>query len=78
MDSSEKQGYEYELISAFAKSINVDLNLTVVHTIKEALELTRHNVGDITVASLASTKEREKEFSFGPYYYTNYRTGSLS
>ena len=70
MNSSEQQGYEYELISAFSKSINVDLNLTVVHTVQEALELTRQKKGDITVASLASTTEREKEFSFGPYYNT--------
>ena len=64
------QGFEYDLISAFAKSINVKLNLTVVHTIKEALELTRKNIADITVASLTATKEREKKFKFGPYYHS--------
>lgn len=68
--SVEYQGFEYDLISAYAKSINVELNLTVVHTIAEALDLTRKDIGDITVASLAATPEREKEFTFGPFYHS--------
>lgn len=64
------QGFEYELLSDYAKSINVELNLTVVHTVKEALKLTRKGVGDITAASLSVNAEREKEFKFGPYYHS--------
>jgi len=68
---SEKElGFDFELIEAFAKSIHVDLNLTIVFTVSEALQKSRDGVGDITVAGLTITKEREKEFSFGPQYHT--------
>ena len=68
--NEEAIGFEYELISEFAKNIGVDLNLTIVHTIGEALQMSRENVGDITVAGLTITDERKKEFKFGPQYNT--------
>jgi len=68
--SSEAKGFEYDLISAYAKSIGVDLNLSVVATVSEALELTRKGIGDITVASLTINEEREKEFKYGPFIQT--------
>jgi len=61
-------GFEYTLISAFAKSINIDLNLTIVTTVREALQKTREGIGDITVAGLTVTKKRQAEFKFGPQY----------
>ena len=68
---TEKElGFDYELISAFAKSIHVDVNLTIVFTVSEALQKSREGVGDITVAGLTITKDREKEFKFGPQYHT--------
>ena len=67
LGSSEHQGFEYDLISSYAKSINVELNLTVVSTVNEALELTRKGIGDITVASLTIDEEREAEFKYGPF-----------
>jgi len=70
LGSSEHQGFEYDLISAYAKSIGVDLNLTVVSTVNEALELTRKGLGDITVASLTINEEREAEFKYGPFIHT--------
>ena len=63
-------GFEYELIKEYSKHIGVDLNLTVVHTVNEALELSRKGIGDITVAGLTTTDERKKKFKFGPQYYT--------
>jgi len=62
-------GFEYELITLYAKDINVDINFTVVNTVDEALDLSRKGVGDITVAGLSITDERKKEFLFGPKYY---------
>ena len=60
---AEKElGFEYELISAFAKSIHVDLNISVVYTVSEALQKSREGVGDITVAGLTVTDKRKKEF----------------
>ena len=68
---TEKElGFDYELISAFAKEINVDLNLSVVFTVSEALQKSRDGVGDITVAGLTITDKRKKEFKFGPQYHT--------
>ena len=67
-----QKGFEYELLLSFAKSINVELNLTVIHTVKEALELTREGIGDLTSASLSVNEERKKEFKFGPYYHSIY------
>ena len=68
--SQSTLGFEYDLISAYAKSINVDLNLSVVHTVEKALELSEKGVGDITVAGLTVTSKRAKKFTFGPQYYT--------
>ncbi len=67
--ANKKLGFEYELIYKFAKSQNLDLNLTVVYNINEALELSRKGVGDITVAGLSVTLPRKKEFKFGPRYH---------
>jgi len=63
-------GFEYELISAYAKHIGVDLNLSVVNTVDEALQLSKDGVGDITVAGLSVTPQRKKEFLFGPKYFS--------
>jgi len=69
---ANQKGFEYDLLYAYAKSINVDLNLTIITTVKEALDLTRRGVGDITAASLSVNEERKKEFKFGPYYHSIY------
>ena len=69
---ANQKGFEYDLLYAYAKSINVDLNLTIITTVKEALDLTRKGVGDITAASLSVNEERKKEFKFGPYYHSIY------
>ncbi|NOR57250.1 MAG: membrane-bound lytic murein transglycosylase MltF [Sulfurimonas sp.] len=68
--SDKERGFEYDLISEYAKELEVDLNLTVVYTVSEALQKTREGLGDITVASLTETPTRAKEFKFGPQYYT--------
>ncbi len=68
--AEKKLGFEYELISSYAKYIGVDLNLTVVHTVEDALQKTREKIGDITVASISMTEDRKQEFTFGPLYDT--------
>ena len=65
-----KMGFEYELLSWYAKDIGVELNLTVVNSTEEALELNKHGVGDIAAAGLSVTESRKKDFVFGPKYYT--------
>ena len=67
--ATHEMGFEYDLVNAYAKSLGVDLNLTIVHTIKEALEMSEKGIGDITVAGLSITPERKQKFRFGPQYY---------
>jgi membrane-bound lytic murein transglycosylase F len=68
--ADKELGFEYDLIRDYAKEIGVDLNLSIVYTVSEALQKSRDGIGDITVASISVTKKREKEFKFGPQYYT--------
>ncbi len=63
------QGFEYDLVKAYADSLGVDLNITTANTIKEAIALSKNKNIDITSASLTRTKKREKTFNFGPSYF---------
>jgi len=47
----------------------VELNVTVVNTVAEALEFSKKGVGDITSASITKTPQRDEEYDFGPSYY---------
>ena len=67
---TNRKGFEYDLLADFAKSIDVDLNLTVVHTVQEALDLAKKGIGDIVSSGLIVNKEYTKIFKFGPYYST--------
>jgi len=63
------QGFEYDLLSAYAEHLGVELNITTANTIKDAIRLSKLPHIHITSASLAKTKEREKKFNFGPSYF---------
>jgi len=69
-DNDEHQGFEYDLLRDYSQHIGVELNLTIVTTVNEALTLTRQGIGDLTAASLSIDKERLKEFEFGPYFHS--------
>ncbi len=62
-------GFEYDLVSSYAKRLGVDLNITTVHTIKEALSYANKPNIDIISATLTKTKERQKHYNFGPTYF---------
>ena len=63
------KGFEYDLLSSYADSLGVELNITTANTTKEAIEMSKNKNIHITSASLAKTKEREKSFNFGPSYF---------
>lgn len=63
------QGFEYDLLNAYAKHLGVKLKIRAANTIKEAIELSKNKNIDITSASLAKTQKREKTFNFGPSYF---------
>ncbi len=65
----KEMGFEYELLSLYAKEIGVELNISVVNTVDEALEISKKGIGDITAAGLSVTEATEKEFMFGPKYF---------
>ena len=69
MGPEKERGFEYELLSSYAKELGVDLNLSMVSTVDEALKLTRQGIGDITAAGLSITPERKQDFVFGPKYF---------
>ncbi|MDD2790713.1 MAG: membrane-bound lytic murein transglycosylase MltF [Sulfurimonas sp.] len=63
-----EQGFEYDLLKAYADYLGVGLNITVAHTTKEAIELSKNPDIHITSAALAKTPLREDTFNFGPAY----------
>ena len=64
-----KQGFEYDLLKSYADYLDVDLNITSVHTTKEALALRRNENIHIISAAITKTKERNKALNFGPSYF---------
>ena len=67
--SEGAQGFEYDLLYAYAKHLGVELNITTANTIKEAIKFSKLPHIHITSASLSKTPEREKSFNFGPSYF---------
>ncbi len=67
--SDGPQGFEYDLLKAYADSISVDLNITTAYTVKEAIELSKNPNIHITSAGLSKTPNRAKNFNFGPSYF---------
>jgi len=63
------QGFEYDLLQAYSEYLDVDLNITTAHTIKEALEFSKNPNIHIVSASLSKTPQREKKYNFGPSYF---------
>jgi len=63
------QGFEYDLLKAYADHLDVELKITTVNTVKDAIELGKNPNIHITSASLTKTPKRDKEFNFGPSYF---------
>ena len=67
--ASSPQGFEYDLLKAYANHLNVELNITTADTVNEAIQLSKNPNVHITSASLAKTAKRKKIFNFGPSYF---------
>ena len=63
------QGFEYDLLKAYATHLGVELNIISANTTKEAIELSKNPSIHIVSASLAKTPQRIKTFNFGPSYF---------
>jgi len=66
---NEPQGFEYDLLKAYANHLGVELSITTAHTVKEAIEMSKNPEIHITSASITKTLQREKRFNFGPSYF---------
>ncbi|MFT5659963.1 MAG: membrane-bound lytic murein transglycosylase F [Sulfurimonas sp.] len=63
------QGFEYDLLKDYAKYLGVELNVTAVNTISEAIELSERLDFHIISAALSKTPSRVEKFNFGPSYF---------
>lgn len=64
-------GYEYELLSRFAKSIGVELEIKIIPDVNAMFDLLNKGEGDIIACNLAITKDRLQEARFSrPYNFT--------
>jgi len=63
------QGFEYDLLKSYADSIQVELKITTVNTIEEAIKCIDNENIDVISASLAKTPLRKRKFNFGPSYF---------
>ncbi len=60
----QPMGFEYELLSRFAKHIEVDLEVELVDDLGLMIEELRYNNGDIIAANLTVTKERKEQIDY--------------
>lgn len=63
------RGFEYDILKAYADSIDVKLKITVANTVEEAIAYVGNPDVHIISASLAKTELRKKSFNFGPSYF---------
>ncbi len=63
-------GYEYDLISRYAESIGVDLDIKITSSIDSAFAMLNDGQGDILAYNLTVTKERKKRMSFTDSHFT--------
>ena len=62
-------GFEYELMSDFAKFLDVKLEIKLYDGISELLSAIDDKKGDIASGSITKTKTRDDTLLFGPEYY---------
>lgn len=66
----EPTGPEYEMVSAFAKSIGVKPKFVIKDSVADMLRALANGEGDIIAGGITRTKPRLKTFGFGPAYQT--------
>lgn len=65
---NELTGPEYDMTQSFAKSLQLDVEYKVYESTNELLMALRNNEGDIAASALTVSKERGREFDYGPVY----------
>ena len=67
-NNGKPTGFEYELASAFADYVGVELELIVPDTFGEIFTLVKNRSAHIAAAGLSMTEERKQKFRFSPPY----------
>lgn len=69
----EPMGYEYELLTRFARHLNVDLKIKVTSGINRAMDQLNKGEGDIIAFPLTVTKERKKYVAFSRPHFNSHQ-----
>ena len=80
-DRTGATGFEYELVRLFAEYLDVELEVTVLHSLEEIFASLENNSVHLAAAGLTITEERQQRFNFSPAYmqikqYVLYRAGT--
>lgn len=62
-------GYEYDLVTAYADYLGVDVRFEIRTTVEDVLQALKAGEGDFAAAGLTRTEARQAEFLFGPPYF---------
>ncbi len=67
----KKLGFEYDILSEFAKHLGVELEIRVIENKDDMITMLKEGMGDILACNLTVTKQRKKLVSFSdPYLKT--------
>jgi len=66
----QPMGYEYDLLSLYAKHLGIDLKVKLTKSIDEAFRMLNEGEGDVIAYSLTVTKGRKQFVSFTENHYT--------
>lgn len=69
----EPMGYEYELLTRFARHLNVELKIKVTSGINRAMDQLNKGEGDIIAFPLTVTKERKKYVAFSRPHFNSHQ-----
>jgi membrane-bound lytic murein transglycosylase F len=70
----QPMGFEYDLVSQLAKSLDLNLEIVIVKEINKMLEMLNNGEGDIIAYNLTVTKERAEKVSFTKHHNTTVQT----
>jgi len=65
----DREGYDYDLVMAYAEHLGVDVRFEVKISVDEVLGALAVGKGHIAAAGLTKTDARKEEFLFGPSYF---------
>ncbi|MTI22623.1 transporter substrate-binding domain-containing protein [Fulvivirga sp. RKSG066] len=66
----QPMGYEFDLLSLYAKHLGIDLQVKLTTSIDQAFEMLNRGEGDVIAYSLTVTKGRKQHVAFTENHYT--------